>query len=192
MAQEENGSVGRVGRAKVGRWKEDSKSEAAGPFSHEKKVTVYLDTFEVSGWVGNREASEVGGWRRGRRAERASERSADGTWKLKKETVGTALPNNAAAQTKGKVNLDWLPQCQCQCREVGQSWPVGQCRERKREERSRTQGGTEVTTTEEWMEGVEGGVGCCTKEVPNGIRPSGGVTYSLMGRQVTLHQQKFA
>lgn len=41
----------------------------------------------------------------GERRERAKE-SADGTWKLKKETVGTALPNNAAAQTKGKVNLD--------------------------------------------------------------------------------------
>lgn len=52
--------------------------------------------------------------------------------------------------------------------------------------------GTEVTTTEEWMEGVEGGVGCCTKEVPNGIRPSGGVTCSLMGGRVTLHQPKFA
>lgn len=40
-------------------------------------------------------------WRRGGgRRERAKE-SADGTWKLKKETVGTALPNNAAAQTKG-------------------------------------------------------------------------------------------
>lgn len=61
MTQEENGSVGRVGRAKVGRGKDDSKSVAVGPFSHEKKVTVHLNTFEVSGWVGNREASEVGG-----------------------------------------------------------------------------------------------------------------------------------
>lgn len=49
MAQEENGSVGRVGRAKVGRGKDDSESVAVGPFSHEKKDTVYLDTFEVSG-----------------------------------------------------------------------------------------------------------------------------------------------
>jgi hypothetical protein len=74
---------------------------AAGPFSHKKKVTVYLDTFEVSGWVIEKRVRLEGGGDGGGRRERAKG-SADGTWKLKKETVGTALPNNAAAQTKGK------------------------------------------------------------------------------------------